>query len=105
LQFVEFAGVDEDADEENGYNNGRENGLQLPNPNADKANAQHGRSLETLLATKNKRLLEELTRLRVRGSFIHSPTWKLVLICYSDSTQGIGSLIAICPREVVCQEF
>jgi hypothetical protein len=39
--------------------------MRLPDPNADKANAQHGRSLENLLANKNKRLQEELTNLRV----------------------------------------
>lgn len=42
--------------------------IHLPNPNADKANAQHGKSLEALLATKNKRILEELTKFRVRLS-------------------------------------
>lgn len=41
-------------------------GLHLPSPNADKANAQRGKSLEVLLATKNKRILEELTKFRVR---------------------------------------
>lgn len=41
-------------------------GLHLPNPNADKANAQNGKSLEVLLAVKNKKILEELTRFRVR---------------------------------------
>lgn len=41
------------------------NGIYLPNPNAEKANAQRGKSLEALLATKNKRLLEELTKFRV----------------------------------------
>lgn len=40
-------------------------GIHLPNPNADKANAQQGKSLEVLLATKNKKILEELTRFRV----------------------------------------
>jgi homeobox protein cut-like len=43
--------------------------VHLPNPNADKANAQQGKSLEVLLATKNKRILEELTRFRVRLVF------------------------------------
>jgi hypothetical protein len=44
--------------------------VHLPNPNADKANAQQGKSLEVLLATKNKRILEELTRFRVRLLFL-----------------------------------
>ena len=40
-------------------------GLRLPNPNADKANTHGGKSLEVLLALKNKKILEELTRFRV----------------------------------------
>jgi homeobox protein cut-like len=43
--------------------------LHLPNPNADKANNQEGKSLEALLATKNKRLQEELTKFRVGWMF------------------------------------
>lgn len=39
-------------------------GLQLPNPKAD-TNGQRGRSLEVLLATKNKRISEELAKFRV----------------------------------------
>lgn len=62
IQYVEFAGLDEANDEANGY--GLD--LRLPNPNAKKANAQRGNSLEALLATKNKRILEELTKFRVR---------------------------------------
>ncbi|PCH43609.1 hypothetical protein WOLCODRAFT_18462 [Wolfiporia cocos MD-104 SS10] len=67
MKYVEFAGLDEDEDSE-GYDvNGSSDalGLQLPDPNADKANAQRGRSLEVLLATKNKRILEELTKFRI----------------------------------------
>jgi hypothetical protein len=41
-------------------------GLRLPDPNAEKANAHQGKSLEVLLASKNKRILEELTKFRVR---------------------------------------
>ncbi|KAJ6499051.1 CASP C terminal-domain-containing protein [Mycena sanguinolenta] len=63
MKYVEFAGLDEDADEDEGGKN--ESGLQLPNPNAQKANAQPGNTLEALLATKNKRLLEDLTKLRI----------------------------------------
>ena len=37
----------------------------MPNPNAEKANAQRGKSLEVLLASKNKRILEQLTKFRV----------------------------------------
>ncbi len=48
--------------------NGDALGLHLPDPNAEKANAQRGKPLEVLLATKNKRILEELTKFRVRWS-------------------------------------
>lgn len=64
LQYVEFAGLDED--EENEHINGYDTGVHMPNPNADKANAQQGKSLEALLATKSKRIQEELTKFRVR---------------------------------------
>lgn len=46
-------------------------GLQLPNPKAD-TNGQRGRSLEVLLATKNKRISEELAKFRVSCSPIMS---------------------------------
>ncbi|KAF8070611.1 CASP C terminal-domain-containing protein [Lyophyllum atratum] len=63
MKYVEFAGLDDDADDDLSTTNALE--LQLPNPNAEKANAQEGNSLEALLATKNKRILEELTKFRV----------------------------------------
>lgn len=67
IQYVEFAGLDEDLDEDTGsLSELNELGLHLPDPNAEKANAQQGKSLEVLLATKNKRILEELTRFRVQ---------------------------------------
>jgi len=59
LQYVEFAGL-EDGDEQD-----TDSELHLPDPNAEKANAHHGKSLEVLLATKNRRILEELTKFRV----------------------------------------
>jgi len=68
MKYVEFAGLDDDEDLDNGssvHTNGDALGLHLPNPNAEKANAQRGRSLEVLLATKNKRILEELTKFRI----------------------------------------
>ncbi|PBK91487.1 hypothetical protein ARMGADRAFT_1106045 [Armillaria gallica] len=68
MKYVEFAGFDDDIDEDGDQNDGYEVGLQLPNPNADKTNAQQGKSLEALLATKNKRLLEELTKFRILHS-------------------------------------
>ncbi|OAX40365.1 hypothetical protein K503DRAFT_768625 [Rhizopogon vinicolor AM-OR11-026] len=63
LKYVEFAGLDPDDDWSSPDED--EDGVHLPNPNADKANAQQGKSLEVLLATKNKRILEELTRFRI----------------------------------------
>jgi len=61
LQYVEFSGFDaneEDTDLSKGL-------LSLPSPNAHKTTGKEGKSLETLFATKNKRLQEELTKLRV----------------------------------------
>lgn len=60
---MEFAGLGED--DSFGVDG---DDVQLPNPNADKANVQHAKSLETLLATKNKKILEELTKFRVSDS-------------------------------------
>jgi len=67
MKYVEFAGLEEEDEFEHVYMNGNGDalGLQLPNPNADKANAHRGKSLEVLLAIKNKRILEELTKFRI----------------------------------------
>ncbi|KAH9954130.1 CASP C terminal-domain-containing protein [Russula dissimulans] len=65
MKYVEFAGLEGDPDEEDGPAPDNYLGLQLPNPNASKANAHPANSLEALLATKNKRILEELTKFRV----------------------------------------
>ena len=67
-QYVEFAGLEEDDGFDTAWSspaNGDALGLHLPDPNADKANAQRGKSLEILLATKNKRIMEELAKFRV----------------------------------------
>ncbi|KAK1922128.1 CASP C terminal-domain-containing protein [Papiliotrema laurentii] len=55
MKYVEFSGADFDVDED----------VRLPDPNADVANKELGRSLENLLVSKNRRLLDELTKLRV----------------------------------------
>ncbi|KAG9127497.1 hypothetical protein FRC07_013035 [Ceratobasidium sp. 392] len=55
MKFVEF-GQDDDED------------APMPDPNADKANLQQGQSLEGLLMAKNRKLLEELTKIRVLHS-------------------------------------
>jgi homeobox protein cut-like len=39
--------------------------MRLPDPNAMKANQNQVKSLEALLATKNRKMEEELTRFRV----------------------------------------
>ncbi|KAF5370573.1 hypothetical protein D9758_001927 [Tetrapyrgos nigripes] len=67
MKYVEFSGFEEEEDDQDQLN-GYEVGVQLPDPNAEKANAQQGKSLEALLATKNKRILEELTKLRILHS-------------------------------------
>jgi len=61
-QYVEFSGFDPE--------DGEDDSLQLPDPNAQKANQQQAKSLETLLSVKNKKLLEELTRFRVSSTYI-----------------------------------
>ncbi|KAI0305446.1 CASP C terminal-domain-containing protein [Multifurca ochricompacta] len=65
MKYVEFAGLEGDLDEGDGMVSDNQLGLQLPNPNASKASAHPANSLETLLATKNKRILEELTKFRI----------------------------------------
>jgi len=63
-QYVEFSGLEANDDEDN-IPNGGDDGWSLPSPNFRKVAANEGKSLEALLATKNKRLQEELTKLRV----------------------------------------
>ncbi|KAF8829096.1 hypothetical protein HHX47_DHR3000686 [Lentinula edodes] len=65
MKFVEFAGFEDEPEDDQIQIQDHELGVHLPNPNADKANAQQGKSLEALLASKNKRLLEELTKFRI----------------------------------------
>ncbi|KAK7472734.1 hypothetical protein VKT23_000844 [Stygiomarasmius scandens] len=68
MKYVEFSGFEEAEEDDQDHVNAYEAGVQLPNPNADKANTHQGKSLEALLATKNKRLQEELTKLRILHS-------------------------------------
>ncbi|VDC06952.1 unnamed protein product [Peniophora sp. CBMAI 1063] len=69
MKYVEFAGLEGDLDDDEGYEVSEDGplspSLQLPNPNATKSNAQHGSSLEALLAAKNKRILDELAKFRI----------------------------------------
>lgn len=55
----------EDDGEKQDVDLAREVDVYLPSPNPEKVNTHRGKSLEALLAIKNKRLLEELTRFRV----------------------------------------
>ncbi|KAL5528564.1 hypothetical protein ACEPAF_7700 [Sanghuangporus sanghuang] len=75
MKFVEFGGMDEnDHTEDGGYiTDGNSLGLALPSPRPTKSTAQQQTSsLEVLLATKNKRITEELTKLRVAHSDLES---------------------------------
>ena len=65
-QYVEFSGFDANEEEDGVTPNGEDLDLYLPSPNPGKGNPGEGKSLEVLLSTKNKRLQEELTKLRVR---------------------------------------
>jgi homeobox protein cut-like len=65
-QYVEFAASDLDHDDD----------VELPDPNADKANKHLGRTLENLLVVKNRRLQEEVTKLRVAHEELSSSCLK-----------------------------
>lgn len=67
MKYVEFGGMDDDDAE--GEVSSNQLGLSLPSPNPSKAmSQQQNASLETLLAAKNKRISDELTKLRVSNS-------------------------------------
>jgi len=68
FQYVEFAGVDTETD----GTETRDERLQLPDPNGDKASEAKNQSLEALLASKNKRLQDELAKFRVCYSILVS---------------------------------
>ncbi|KIM45231.1 hypothetical protein M413DRAFT_441914 [Hebeloma cylindrosporum] len=67
MKYVEFSGLETNDDEDN-IPNGGEDGWSLPSPHSGQAATNEGKSLEALLATKNKRLQEELTKLRILHS-------------------------------------
>ncbi|KAG6867826.1 hypothetical protein C0993_010585 [Termitomyces sp. T159_Od127] len=81
MKYVEFAGLDIDEDA-----GGNSSVLKLPNPNAEKANTHQGSSLEALLATKNKRILEELTKFRILHSELEES-----LRAAEDQLKNLGS--------------
>ncbi|PPR05860.1 hypothetical protein CVT26_010140 [Gymnopilus dilepis] len=65
MKYVEFSGFDANEEEDGVTPNGEDLDLYLPSPNPGKGNPGEGKSLEVLLSTKNKRLQEELTKLRI----------------------------------------
>ena len=67
-QFVEFGGIDDDRDPSYPDTASNGLGLSLPDPKASRANSAPNKSLEVLLAAKNTRITEELTRLRASTS-------------------------------------
>lgn len=48
----------------------QDDGVQMPDPNADKANLQRGQSLEGLLMSKNRKLQDDLTNMRVSCALV-----------------------------------
>jgi homeobox protein cut-like len=66
VKYVEFSGMGGlDGEDEEDEWEGESELLSLPSPNAAKAVSQKNKSLEALLASKNKRIQEELTKFRV----------------------------------------
>ncbi|KZS93958.1 hypothetical protein SISNIDRAFT_453667 [Sistotremastrum niveocremeum HHB9708] len=66
MKFVEFAGADiNDSEDDIDGDQNQDDGLRLPNPNSSKQSDGQNKSLEVLLASKNKRMLDELTKFRV----------------------------------------
>ncbi|KAK4054157.1 hypothetical protein OIV83_001183 [Microbotryomycetes sp. JL201] len=59
MKYVEFAGMDLDGPAEDDAD------VHLPDPNADKANLQRAESLEGLLMSKNRKLQDQVTSMRV----------------------------------------
>lgn len=98
FQYVEFAGLEGDDDIEDDLDlNGDALGLHLPspNPNTQKFNTQQGKSLEVLLATKNKRILEELTKFRVRCLNPCFPFCFLLNLTLTDIARRAGDCVTI----------
>ncbi|KAG0144756.1 hypothetical protein CROQUDRAFT_659572 [Cronartium quercuum f. sp. fusiforme G11] len=73
MKYVEFSSMNLEEEEESfGFEDLSPGSssvnldIKMPNPNADKANKQKTKSLETLLMSKNRKLQDDLTTLRVR---------------------------------------
>ncbi|KAA1127872.1 hypothetical protein PGTUg99_011073 [Puccinia graminis f. sp. tritici] len=71
IKYVEFASLNPEDEDNAGYDDCSPDSsslnlaIKMPNPNADKANKQKTKSLETLLMSKNRKLQDDLTTLRV----------------------------------------
>ncbi len=61
----------------------------MPDPNAQKVSVQPAKSLEALVLAKNKRVLDELTKLRVR-KFLSSGFISPLTYWVPDCTCGLG---------------
>ncbi|WWC91645.1 uncharacterized protein L201_006591 [Kwoniella dendrophila CBS 6074] len=95
MKYVEFSGADffENEDEDGEENQFSSPALTLPDPNATVANKSLNRSLENLLVSKNRRLLEDLTKLRVSWeelSFEHSKTDEIIENLQNDLNKQIS---------------
>ncbi|PLW23037.1 hypothetical protein PCASD_11030 [Puccinia coronata f. sp. avenae] len=71
IKYVEFASLNPEDEDNAGYDDCSPDSsslnlaIKMPNPNAEKANKQKTKSLETLLISKNRKLQDDLTTLRV----------------------------------------
>ncbi|OAV94748.1 hypothetical protein PTTG_03091 [Puccinia triticina 1-1 BBBD Race 1] len=71
IKYVEFASLNPEDEDNAGYDDCSPDSsslniaIKMPNPNAEKANKQKTKSLETLLMSKNRKLQDDLTTLRV----------------------------------------
>jgi homeobox protein cut-like len=66
-QFIEFSGtsLEDDAEDDNSDSTSfADSSLRMPNPNGDKSRGR-GKPLENLLLSKNRKMQEQLTTLRV----------------------------------------
>lgn len=106
LQYIEFSGADidndadatfteyagEDDDDFSSVNGRSMTSIRLPNPNADKAR-HHGRPLEGLLMSKNRKLQDQMTKLRVRKLSIaaRSLAYCVLQVANEEATHALQS--------------
>ncbi|WWC64644.1 uncharacterized protein I303_107255 [Kwoniella dejecticola CBS 10117] len=92
MKYVEFSGADFENDDEDPSDYASP-ALTLPDPNASVANKSLNRSLENLLVSKNRRLLEDLTKLRVSFEDLsneHSKTDDIISNLQNDLEKQLG---------------